>query len=104
MADYLYDPPTGNVTTTTDMMQWLNGSVSNIIFPGIIISVFFIMMAKMLTNQNSSATKSFASASFVCMILAVFGRVLDLVNTGFMSIWIVFVGIAVVAMYIENNK
>ena len=74
------------------MMRWVNSSASlngsGILFPGIIIVIFTIMSIKMLANQNLSVAKAMGATSFIAMILSVFARVIGLVNTTFMSIWI----------------
>ena len=106
MADYLYNAPT-NVTDSVGMMEWINSSATlngdGILFPGMIIAVFIIMMAKMLTNPQASPSKAFGASVFIAMILSVFGRVINLVSTGFMSIWIGLTALAVLWMFIDNK-
>ena len=106
MADYLYNAPT-NVTDSVGMMEWINASATlngdGILFPGMIITVFIIMMAKMLTNPQASPSKAFGASVFIAMILSVFGRVINLVSTGFMSIWIGLTALAVLWMFIDNK-
>jgi len=98
-----YEPPT-NVTTSVDMFTWINGTVSNWFFPGAIVSIFAIIMAKLLfSSDNNSISKAFSSASFSCMILSVFCRLLGFVSTGFMSIFIIFTALDAVWMHIENR-
>jgi MFS superfamily sulfate permease-like transporter len=58
----------------------------------------------MLRNPANTASKSFAGASFVTMILAVLARTIDLIPTWFMSIWIVMVGLASIWMYVEGTQ
>ena len=99
---YLYPSP-GNVTTATDMMSWINNSTSSWLFQGILLSVFMISLISMLKNQANTASKSFAAASFVTMILSVFARVLNLVPGFFMNIWIVMVGVSAIWMYVEGT-
>ena len=99
----LYEPPT-NVTTATDMINWLNGTTSSWLFQGILSSVFVIALVSMMRNPQNTASKSFAGASFITMILAVFARTINLIPTGFMTIWIVMVGLASIWMYIEGTQ
>lgn len=98
-----YIPPT-NVTTATQMMQFVNSTTGQWLFQGIISIVFAISLIGMLKNQANTASKCFAAASFVTMILAVFARVLDLVPTWFMSLWIVIVGLSALWMYVEGTQ
>lgn len=98
----LYDPPT-NVTTAVGMIEWINSTTSQWLFQGILSSVFIIALVGMLQNQSNTASKSFAAASFITMILSVFARVLNLIPTAFMSIWIVLVGLAAIWMYVEGT-
>ena len=99
----LYTPPT-NVTTATQMISWVNSTTSLWLFQGILSIVFAISLITMLKNPSNTASKSFAAASFVTMVLSVFARVLDLVPTGFMSIWIVMVGLSAIWMYVEGTQ
>jgi len=98
---FLYNPP-ANVTTATDMISWINSTTSQWMFQGILGGVFAISLISMLKNQSNTASKCFASASFITMILSVFARVLDLIPTWFMSIWIMMVGLSAVWMYVEG--
>jgi len=86
------------------MVQWINSTTAQWLFQGIIGSVFFISLMTMLKNPVNSASKSFAAASFVTMIIAVFARVLNFIPTWFMSIWIVLVGISSIWMYSEGIR
>lgn len=99
----LYDPP-ANVTTSVDMFTWINSTVSNWFFPAAILAVFFISLIKMLTNPGNTTGKSFAASSFICMIISVLARLLGFVNTGFMSIFIVFTALGAIWMHIENTR
>lgn len=100
-----YEPV--DVNTSVDLMQWVNDSAtmngSGILFPGIIIVIFSIMSVKMLANQNLSVSKAMGAASFSAMILSVFARVIGLVSTGFMSIWIGLTALFAIWMYLENR-
>jgi len=98
-----YAPPSGNVTSSVDMFSWVNASVSNWFFPGVITALFFIIFIKMLTNQNNTASKAFSSAAFICMIIAVLCRVLDFIATSFMSIFIIMTAVGALWMHIENS-
>lgn len=99
----VFTPP-ANVTDATGMMVWINTSTSMWLFQGIIGSVFVISLITMLNNQSNTASKAFAASSFITMMIAVFARVLDLVPTWFMSIWVVLVGISAVWMFAEGTQ
>ncbi len=101
MADFYYTPPT-NVTTATQMITWINSTTAQWLFQGILSMVFVISLVSMLKNQQNTASKCVAAASFITMILSVFARVLDLIPTAFMSIWIVIVGLSAIWMYVEG--
>jgi len=92
----------GNVTSSVGMFQWVNSVTSNWFFPGALVSVFIIAIISMLNNPGNSTSKSFAASSFITMILAVFARTLDLVSTGFMSIFIIFTAAGAIWMHFEN--
>ncbi len=96
-----YTAPTGNITSSVDFFTWLNGTVNNFFFPAMLIAIFFIITIKLLFSTDE-AGKSFAAASFICMILAVFLRTANLINTGFMVVFIIFTGIGAVWMHVEN--
>jgi len=98
-----FTPPT-NVSTATQMMQWINSTTSQWLFQGIISTVFVISLIGMLKNQSNTASKCFSAAAFTAMILAVFARVLDLVPTWFMSLWIALVGLSAIWMYVEGTQ
>ncbi len=99
----LYEPPT-NVTDATQMISWLNSTTSLWLFQGIILVFFIVSLVTMLKNQANTASKSFSAASFVTMIIAVMARVLDLIPTWFMTIWIVAVGVSSMWMYVEGTQ
>ena len=97
-----YAPPSSNITDTIGIFSWLNTSIENWFFPGILTAVYFIILIKLMLNSNEAA-KSSAAAGFICMILSVLLRVADLINTQFMVIFIILTGISVVWMYVENR-
>lgn len=97
-----YLPPS-NVSGTVGMFQWINGTISNFFFPGIILATFFIIMFKQLASSKTTVSKAFSSASFICMILSVLARVLNFVNTAFMTIFIILTAVGGIWMHIENN-
>jgi len=103
MTNFTYNPPSGNISSSVDALSWINGLVDNWFFSGSILTLYFIILIKMLTNPNNSAPKSFAAASFICMIISVFARTMNFVSTGFMSIFIVLTAISGVVMHMENN-
>lgn len=99
----LYEPPS-NVTDATQMISWINETTSLWLFQGILGAVFVVSLITMMRNQANTASKSFAAASFITMILAVLARTMNLVPTWFMSIWIVLVGLSSIWMYIEGTQ
>ena len=97
-------PLPSNVTTSVGMMQWINDDlVSGWLFMGVILAAFFIILIKQMTNQANTIGKCVASASFICMILAVLSRLLGFVSTGFMTIFILLTAVGGIWMHIENN-
>jgi len=98
-----FDPPS-NVSTATQMIEWINSTTSQWLFQGILGTVFIISLVSMLKNQANTASKCFAAASFLTMILSVFARTLNLIPTYFMSIWIVMTGLSAIWMYIEGKQ
>jgi len=92
----------GNVTSSIGMFEWVNSVTSNWFFPGALLSVFIIAIINLLGNPANSTSKSFATASFITMILAVFARTIDLVSTSFMSIFIIFTAAGALWMHFEN--
>lgn len=100
---WLYEPP-ANVTDATQMISWVNSTTSLWLFQGILCTVFVISLISMLKNPSNTASKAFSAASFITMILSVFARVLDLIPTYFMAIWIVMVGLSAIWMYVEGTQ
>lgn len=100
---FLYEPPS-NVTEATQMIGWINSVTSLWLFQGIISSIFIISLLSMLKNPQNTVSKSFSASSFIVMIISVMARVLDLVPTWFMSIWIILVGFSSIWMYVEENN
>ncbi len=99
----LYEPPT-NVTDATGMINWVNSTTSQWLFQGILGAVFVISLIGMMKNQSNTISKCVAAASFTTMILSVFARVLNLIPTWFMSIWIAIVGLSAIWMYMEGTQ
>ena len=98
-----YEAPSGNITSSLDFFNWINISVENWFFVGIVIAVYFIMLIRMLYTSPSTA-QAFAASSFICMILTILLRVADLVNNSFMVIFIILTAIGAVWMHTENAK
>ena len=98
-----YSPPAGNITSSFDFFSWINTSVNNFFFVGIITAIYFIMLIKMMYNSQNTS-QAFTAASFICMILTVLLRVADLVNTSFMVIFIILTAVGAVWMQTENAK
>ena len=99
----LHEPPT-NVTTATQMVEWVNSTTDMWLFQGILSSVFVITLIGMLKNPNNTASKAFSAASMFTMLLAIFARVLDLVPTYFMAVWIIATGLSAIWMYVEGTQ
>ena len=97
-----YSTP-GGMNSTVDVFTWANSVTSDFFFPGVLIAVYLIILIKMMTNQANSASKAFAAASFMVMIVSVLARVMDFVSTGFMSIFIILTAIGGIWMHIENT-
>lgn len=99
---------TENVTDTVGLIQWINNSATldgtGILFSGIILATFVIMAARMLASPENTPGKAMAASCFVAMVLSVFARVLDLVSTSFMSIWIAATAFSAIWLYVENAK
>ena len=98
-----YLPPAGNITDSVGIFNWINSSVNNWFFPGIIIAVFFIILIKLMFSTDDLG-KSFASASFICMVFTVLLRVANLINTQFMVIFIMLTGVSAIWMHVENAR
>lgn len=98
-----YDTP-GMMNSTVDVFTWTSSVTDNMFFPLIIIAIYIIIMVKMLFNPANTASKAFAAASFMTMIIAVFARTLDFVSTGFMSIFIIMTAIGAIWMKAENSS
>ena len=92
----------GNMNSTVDVFTWVNTVTSSWFFPGILVATYIIILVKMMTNQNNTASKAFAAASFMIMIVSVLARVMNFVSTGFMSIFIILTALGAVWMHIEN--
>lgn len=98
-----YTPPATNITSSLDFFNWINTTVNNLFFVGIIIAIYFVMVIRMMyTSQNTA--QAFTAASFICMILTILLRVTNLVNTSFMVIFIILTAIGAVWMHTENAK
>lgn len=97
-----YSTP-GLMNSTVDMFTWIGSVTSNWFFPGVLIAVYLIALAKMLFNPANTTSKSFAAASFIVMILSIFARVLNFVSTGFMTVFIILTAAGGVWMHIENK-
>jgi len=92
-----------NITTSVDMFRYFNTTLSDMFFPGIIMAIWVIIMIQMKFNNNDTG-KSFAAASFMCMIVSVFARVMNFVGTGFMSIFIIMTALGGLWVHIENRR
>ena len=99
----VFNPPS-NVTTATQMIDWINVSTSQWLFQGILCTVFIVALVSMLKSNSNTASKCFAAASFITMILSVFARTLDLIPNYFMTLWIVMVGLSAIWMYVEGTQ
>ena len=98
-----YEPPSGNITSTVDMFSWINTLVDNWFFAGMIISVYVIIIIKLMFSTDDLG-KSFTTASFICMILTVFLRITNLVSTELMVIFIILTAVGAIWMHVENSK
>jgi len=97
-----YSPPEGNITSGVEVFSWINTTVDNWFFPGIIIGLFFIIVIKLLFSDNG-AGKSLTAGAFICMVLSVLLRTMNLVNTPFMITFIILTAVGVVWNHIENT-
>jgi len=93
----------GGINGTVGIFTWANTVTSNWFIPGILLATYIIILVKMMTNQNNTASKAFSAASFMIMIISVLARVMNFVSTGFMSIFIILTALGAVWMHIENT-
>jgi len=98
-----FNPPATNITSGVDFFSWVNTTIEGWFFPGAIITIYFVMIIKMLYNNNS-VSQAFAATSFVCMILTILLRVADLVSNVFMVIFIILTAIGAVWMNVDDAK
>lgn len=96
-----YSAPTGNITSGTDFFVWINSSINNLFFVGIVGAVFFIILVKLLFGDNS-LSRSFTTSSFICFILATLLRVINLVGTPFVIMFIIFTIVGAIWVHVEN--
>ena len=98
-----FEPP--NVTNSaTETIRHINDNwVDGFLFPGMIIALYIIIVGKQLSNPQNTFAKSFASASFVCMVLSIFARVLGMVDTWFMTAFIALTAFWAVAVYLSER-
>jgi hypothetical protein len=99
----MYNPPSGNITSTADIFMWINSVTDSWFFPGLLIAVYFVIFIKLLYSSQDIG-KAFTASSFVCMIMAVLLRVTNLINTTFMILFIVLTAIGTIWMQMENAK
>ena len=99
----MYSPPSGNVTNIAGIFNWISGTTNNLLFPGIVTAIFFIILVKLLYTTDNTG-RAFAGASFSCIIFSVLLRTANLVNNRFMIIFIILTGISAVWMHVENAK
>lgn len=97
-----YDTP-GMMNSTVDVFTWVNSVTKDAFFPFIIMAIFVIIFVKMQFTPSNTASKSFSAAAFITMIISVLARVLDFVNTGFMSIFIILTAVGAIWMHMENQ-
>jgi len=98
-----FSPPAGNITSGVDFFSWINTTIDGWFFAGMLIAVYFVLFIKMLYNTDKVA-QAFTSASFVCMILAILLRVIDLVSNVFMVIFIILTAVGSVWIQQEDSK
>ena len=98
-----YSAPTGNVSSMTDVYDYVNGVTDGFFFIAILFAMFIVIFIKLLYNTDN-AGQAFASASFVVMIVSVLLRVADLVPTTFMVLWIIATAGGAVWMHYENAR
>ena len=98
-----YSPPPGNITSSFDFFSWINTTVDNWFFTGIVVAIYFVILIRMMYNSQNTS-QAFTAASFICMILTVLLRVADLCNTSFMVIFIILTAIGAVWMQTDNAK
>jgi len=97
-----YSAPSGNITSSVDFFVWLNSNIQDLFFVGIIGAIFFIILIKLLFNNNSFA-RSFTASSFICFILTTLLKVIDLVATSFMITFLIFTVLGVIWTHAENS-
>ncbi len=78
-----FAPPSGNFTSFTGFFEYMNATIAGWFMPGLVIAFFLIIAIKLLYSQNS-VSRSFGTA-------------------GFMTIFIIFTGIGIVWMHVENT-
>ena len=98
-----YSPPSANITSGVNFFSWLNSTIDNWFFPGVLLAAYFIIFVKLLYSTNKIG-QAFVSSSFICLILSVLLRVADLVSNVFMVMFIILTAIGVVWVNVEDAK
>lgn len=95
--------PAGNVTSFTDFVTWMNdGALSGLFFVGVLMAMFFIIIIKMIAN-GASIPRALAATSFICFVMSVMLRTIDLIGTPSVITFLVLTAIAAIMMHFENS-
>lgn len=99
-----YSSPPANATTFVGILEYFNSTSHNLFTPLIVVGVFFIIFIKLMFNSNEGSGRAFVTASFICMMISILLRVINLGSNILMVTFIIMTGLGAVWNHLENTR
>lgn len=95
-----------NITTALGLFEWVNSITDGIFFQGVIIVAFIISVVTMLSgiSSNNSTPKALAAGGFTALVLSSLARLLGLVSTPFLLIWVGVCVVCLIWAYLDSRS
>lgn len=107
MTDWYIEPTANDTAGIYEFFRYVNNVSSGLFFPVILLVVWIISFITMLFSGSAdrpSASKAWVFSSFLTMVLAIPLTVMDLVASKYMYMTILFLGIGVLWLILENAR
>ncbi len=91
-----------NATTVVDLVNFANQQTDNLIGGFFIIAIFFVITVA-LVRKGYDFLQTVSVASFVCLVLSVFGRYMGFVSVYFVLFLIVMLAVFVSILFLRKE-
>jgi len=107
MSNWFIEPTSNDTGGLYEFIRYTNVASEGLFFPLILLAIWMIVFVSLLFSGNldrPSASKSWITASFIILISSIPLSLMDLLNSRYVYISILLLGIGIVWIVLESRE